>query len=201
MKTQTMLAALAAWALAPGPARAETIDFEALAFDGPGAAILGESYAEDGFTLVAEPSALGVHGRQSAGFAGSTAIFDSGGTTLLARDDGQAFAVQTVALARHAGEGPARVDVWGWLRNGDVAVQTFVVGGGDGFATYAFNAPFDAVLAVAFERNVTAQATGYQVDDIVLAAPVPLPASLPLLVGAFGAAALAGWTGGRGRRR
>jgi len=182
-RSATLGACLLAVGLLATPSQAVVIDFQSLELVSSSVNNQGDSYSEDGYTL----SETGVNvfatfGTLEARYSGSTALFSntSNGIITLTKDDGNAFALQSIDLTELNGSSPADVVFTGQLSVGGTTMQTFTLDGTSFVPeTFAFDSSFSSVTSVSWVQV----SSFHQFDNIVV---VPEPAScvgLALMMG------------------
>jgi len=130
------------------PSSGVVIDFESLAATGGSFTFL-TTYSEDGFTLVNASNPTGSfafaspHTDNSAWFVSSTALFNNfvNGVTVLTREDGGVFDVESIDLAELPpfGTSPRSVPFTGIRADASTVMVTFTTDGPIGFETFAFS--------------------------------------------------------------
>lgn len=182
----TIAAAIAA--LSIGGAHAAVIDFQSLEHVDNVNKDEGFTYSEDGFTLTEENMNQGFHtfGTLESRYSGSTALFNDtiGGVTKLVKDGGGVFDLNSIDLAELNGNRVATVTFTGNLSGGGTVTQSFTLDG-NAFAPETFSfVGFTNLVSVTWGQD----SPFHQFDNIVLdenLAPVPVPASLPLVLTAL----------------
>jgi hypothetical protein len=210
--------------LATAQAGTVTLNFEDLSLPPTGLGSLGVPYDSQGYTLVSN-SGFSVRGpgTDSANYTPDTsqgsgvvttslAAFAPGSMTLV-RDDGAAFDLVSIDLAREfrfntpdVGQGYPQVTFTGTTAGGGTVTQTFTADQVDFyFRTFTFSSTFTNLLAVSWDQppftsgTPTNPAPGlHQFDNVVLSTSVPEPSSFVLLGSAV---AVAGLSAHRRRRR
>lgn len=195
--------------LASTPSKAATLDFNSF----PGTTNFG-SIAEDGFNVTGSGSGFHFLSTGGASFCspscpqnGTVYLFSMGDTFEITTQDASTFSFTSFDGAEgHEGK-PAKwaqqIQAIGTRADATTIMQTFdldFVQDGDGPLT-----DFQSFSAVGFTDLVSLSFVGlpstgagdrFSLDNIGLvggAAPVPLPAALPLLLGALGALGILGW--------
>lgn len=208
--------ALAFWALLPAAqAGMVTLSFEDIPLSPTGLEVLGVPYSAEGYSLVST-SGYSVRGpgTDSANytpetFAGSGAVSTSlapfaPGTVTLFRDDGQAFDLLSIDLAREfrfntpdVGQAYPEVTFTGVTSLGSIVTQTFTADLADfAFQTFTFSSAFRGLLVVSWEQPPFTSGTPaspapglHQFDNLVLNV-VPEPPGLALQAIGMGAVGL-----------
>ena len=202
--------------LATAQAGTVTLNFEDLSLPATGLGSLGVPYDSQGYTLVST-SGFSVRGpgTDSANYTPDTsqgsgvvttslAAFAPGSMTLI-RDDGAAFDLVSIDLAREfrfntpdVGQGYPQVTFTGTTAGGGTVTQTFTADQVDFyFRTFTFSSAFTNLLAVSWDQppftsgTPTNPAPGlHQFDNVVLSTSVPEPSSVVLLGSAVAIAGL-----------
>jgi hypothetical protein len=184
-------AVMALGTLSTQKAVAVTLDFESLAAPGNGITNHGFVYSEDGFTLTntSQSYPFATFNTGESRFPGSTALFNDtiNGITVLTKNDGGTFGLQSIKLSELNGSFSALVNFVGVKADSTTVSQTFSLDRIFGFETFAFQGFVDLVsVSWVQEPNF------HQFDDIEIvdkAKSVPEPASVLglLAVSALGA--------------
>jgi PEP-CTERM motif len=209
--------------LATAQADTVTLNFEDLSLPTTGLASLGVPYDSEGYTLVST-SGFSVRGpgtdstnytpdpSQGSGVVTTSLAEFAPGSITLVRDDGAAFDLVSIDLAREfrlntpdVGQAYPQVTFTGTTGGGTVT-QTFTADQVDFyFRTFAFSSAFTNLLSVSWVQPPFTSGTPsnpapglHQFDNLVLSTTVPEPSSLMLMGSAV---AIAGLSAHRRRAR
>ncbi len=180
--------------LAVASAEALVLDFEDLAQPGGDTTYVGSGYAADGYVITSNidpifaDQAFGSWQSGNVHFNGSTALFNAitlgpaeGGTTTLRREDGTAFALESVDLGQLFSDSGSETEVVfvGTKSDGNTVSASFLLPAELMPVTYLFQDTFVDLVAVRWEQFPQF----HQFDNVVVTgAPVPEPASILLLL-------------------
>lgn len=189
-----LFCAIAFSVLAIGRAQALVIDFEELVQPGEDTSYVASGYLSDGYLITSNvdpifaDQAFGSWHSGNVHFNGSTALFNAltlgpaeGGTTTLRREDGTAFALESIDLGQLFSDSGSETEVVfvGTKSDGNTVSTSFLLPAELMPATYSFQGAFVDLVTVRWEQLPQF----HQFDNLVVAgAPVPEPANILLLL-------------------
>lgn len=183
--------AAAAWAAVTAAQATVTLDFETLA-DGQ---TLG-TFDDQGFRLSSSSLFYATHPGSAYDPESVVLAVISGATIELTRADGGSFALQSIDLGGYTFSpwGPAVTSVHFTAETGSGGTvdKHFTTDGLQGAETVSFGADFADVVVVRWAQS--SDGTAHYFDNVVLAAAIPEPATLALMLAGLAA------VGGRARQ-
>ncbi len=187
LKIGLLLASFVLSVIGNAQAQSITIDFEELTQGGDASDYVDNGYAVDGyvFTSNADPifadQAFGIWQTGNIAYNGSTALFNTfvygladGATTTLAREDGSAFALESIGLGQLFPDSGSDTPVVfiGTRSDGSTVTTSFTLPATPAPTTYSFQGAFIDLVSVRWEQLPQF----HQFDNVVLvSAAIPEP--------------------------
>ncbi len=179
--------------IAGASAQVVVMDFQSLEMGGTGFSYWGTSYSANGFTISKDPSEpydfTAAQTENTRFYQGSTMLFNNtiDGVTVLTQDNGQPFAMHSIALAAlFVGVDDTTVNFTGNVHGGGQVFASFTTtNDAVGIQTFSFaGLGFDNIDSLVWVQEFNG--AFHQFDDITV---VPAPPSLALMgLAAFAAA-------------
>jgi hypothetical protein len=134
------------------------------------------------------PFPFAAFGTLEGRFPGSTALFNDtiNGRTVLTKDGGGVFSIQSIALANLNAPGTVSVEFEGTRGDASVITQTLTFDSFKSLTAFAFDPGFSNLVTLAWVQ----ESPLHQFDNLVVDQPVPEPGTMLLLGGGITTLAL-----------